>query len=252
MQALGGRHVALCTWREVEHCLGAGHVAVLPVGAASKEHGLHLPMASDWLQAEWLAARLVDRHPVLAWPILGYGHYPAFLEYPGSISVGRATFVSLVADVLRGIAGAGARACLVVNTGISTIAPLREALALVADATPMRTALANVGEGAAYRRTRAGLERQRRGGHADQCETAVMLALAPEQVRMEQAVAADGVEMEPGPLRRHDPAARNHSPTGAYGDPTLASADDGRALLAAMLEDLDTGLRQLQPKTSDG
>jgi creatinine amidohydrolase/Fe(II)-dependent formamide hydrolase-like protein len=41
-----------------------------------------------------------------------------------------------------------------------------------------------------------------------------------------------------GRLSRDDPASPGYSPSGVYGDPTLASADKGRQLLGAMLEDV--------------
>jgi creatinine amidohydrolase len=42
------------SWRDLERRVQAGAVAVLPVGAACKQHGRHLPMNADFLQAEWL------------------------------------------------------------------------------------------------------------------------------------------------------------------------------------------------------
>lgn len=36
--------VAETNWREIPKALEAGTVAILPVGSACKEHGLHLPM----------------------------------------------------------------------------------------------------------------------------------------------------------------------------------------------------------------
>jgi creatinine amidohydrolase len=42
----------------------------------------------------------------------------------------------------------------------------------------------------------------------------------------------------PGPLTPTDQSSPNYSPSGSYGDPTLATAAKGEKLLAAMLEDL--------------
>ena len=35
------------SWREVERRIEAGAAAILPVGAAAKQHGLHLPLDTD-------------------------------------------------------------------------------------------------------------------------------------------------------------------------------------------------------------
>ena len=66
----------------------------------------------------------------------------------------------------------------------------------------------------------------------------MMLALAPAQVRMDRAAPADQVEYGPGPLHPTPAAGRNHSPSGAYGDPTRADSGKGRLLLEGMLDDL--------------
>jgi len=94
-----GRWVAHIPWPEVQERLDAGAVAVLPVGAGAKEHGRHLPMGTDCLQAEWLADRLVEQTDVLVWPVVTYGHYPAFVEYPGSCSLPADLFSALVAAI---------------------------------------------------------------------------------------------------------------------------------------------------------
>jgi creatinine amidohydrolase len=47
-----------------------------------------------------------------------------------------------------------------------------------------------------------------------------------------------GVGPSPGALSPDDPSSPNYAPSGSFGDPTLASADKGSRLLAAILEDL--------------
>lgn len=250
MNANRGGHVALMSWPEVAARASGGTAALLPIGAACKEHGLHLPMASDWLQAEWLAARLGEQLPVLVWPTVGYGHYPAFVDYAGSVSVAEDTFRSSVLDILAGIANSGAVGCVVLNTGISTRQSL---LAAVNEANLRHTTrfhLHNISDGERYAATRARLEQQRRGGHADEMETSVMLVVAPHLVRAERARVADDVEFAAGPLHPHATPAGNHSPTGVYGDPTLANPAKGRLLLAAMLLDLGDAIdRCLAPES---
>ena len=66
-------YVADAAWPLVEERLAAGDAALLPIGAASKEHGYHLPLATDCRQAEWMTARLLESEPLLAWPVLPQG-----------------------------------------------------------------------------------------------------------------------------------------------------------------------------------
>lgn len=192
-------------------------------------------MNTDFLQAEWLAKRLIEAAPVAVWPTLSYGHYPAFIEFPGSCSVASEIFQALSAQIIDDILRAGSRVVIVINTGISTIRPLHAAIN--DSRQPARVRLANVYEGANYRTAEARLRQQPCGGHADELETSIMLAIAPERVRMGRAQACTR-EMVSGPLNRNDPDAPNYSPSGVYGDPRLASREKGEILLRAMLADL--------------
>lgn len=233
--------VAELAWDEVGRRLAAGAMAVLPVGAGAKEHGLHLPMGTDQLQAEWIAGRLAERvaangPDLLVWPTLTYGYYPAFSAYAGSVSLSRTTFVALVREITGGVIGFGARSVLVLDTGVSTIAPVEEAIAGLANAHHLK-----IHAGRRYRETSERLREQPYGSHADELETSRMLAMLPEVVNMSRAAASpvhpDGPR--PGALTPHDPASPNYSPSGSFGNPTLATREKGEALVAAMLEDLE-------------
>lgn len=232
-----GARVAELTWEEVERALAGGSVAVLPIGAAAKEHGRHLPLATDWLTAEHLAAELARTDDVLVWPTVAYGHYPAFLDYPGSTSVSRGAFERVVRDVVGDLRRAGARRVLVLDTGISTIAPVDAAVSGNEGVSAV-----HVYRGARYLEAKARLCEQPRGGHADEAETSVMLVVAPALVRMDAAEPWAAREVR-APFRRRDADHPGYAPAGHFGDPTVATADKGAALLAAMLEDLREGLR---------
>ena len=82
-----GAQVAELAWPEIAARLADGAIAVLPIGAAAKEHGPHLPLGTDSVQAQWLASTLCAARNVLIWPTLTYGFYPVFVDYPGSILV---------------------------------------------------------------------------------------------------------------------------------------------------------------------
>lgn len=215
----------------------AGAVAVLPVGAACKEHGPHLPMNADFLQAEWLAGALAQRAGVLVWPTVTYGYYPAFTDYPGSVSLTRETFQRMVQEILGDMRQAGVRAALILNTGISTIEPLTAAVGGLGQT--LRIALANVYAGPHCRRVTEAIEEQPRGGHADELETSILLAIAPEQVTLDRAETWTPPALAiSGPFSRSNPNDPRFSPSGIWGDATLASENKGRRLLAAMVDDL--------------
>ena len=231
-----GMRAASLSWPDIEQCLANGMKAILPVGAACKAHGPHLPMDTDYRQAEWLTERLLEQAPVLAWPTLSYGHYPAFVTYPGSISLTADTFRDLSCQVLEDILRAGAQRVLVVNTGLSTIAPLEDAIRGLS--SPQRARLANVYRGPRYCAVVASLEEQAHGSHADEIETSIMLVVAPELVDLTKAVSWGKKAFVPGPFDRAEQESPNYSPSGVYGDATLATREKGERVLDAMLDDL--------------
>jgi creatinine amidohydrolase/Fe(II)-dependent formamide hydrolase-like protein len=238
MAADTDRHfIERMTWDAVARRTGDGAPAILPIGAAAKQHGFHLPLNTDRLQAEWLAARIAGPVDALIWPTLTYGHYPAFVEYAGNSSLSAATFEALVREVAVAILGGGCRKLLVLNTGISTLAPVDRALARL-DAGRVKHVW--IHGGPRYPRVAKELTQQGHGSHADELETSLMLALAPELVDMARAEASPAVTGDtPGPLTPFDQTSPNYSRSGSYGDPTLATPAKGEMLLAAMLDDLN-------------
>ena len=223
-------------WDEVARRIGDGAVAILPIGAAAKQHGFHLPLNTDRIQAEWLAGRMAEEIDALIWPTLTYGHYPAFTEYAGSSSLSISTFEALVREVAGQILSSGCPKLLVLNTGISTLAPVDRALARLASE---RIKHLWIHGGPRYPRVARQLAEQSHGSHADELETSLMLALAPHLVDMTRAEASPEFNQEtPGALTPSDPKSPNYSRSGSYGDPTRATAAKGEALLAAMLDDL--------------
>ena len=75
------------TWLEAESWFEREPVVVLPLGAAAKQHGPHLPLNNDAVIADWLATEIMRRMPVLVAPLINASFYPAFVDYPGSISL---------------------------------------------------------------------------------------------------------------------------------------------------------------------
>ena len=99
------------TWDEVARRLENGAAAILPIGAAAKQHGFHLPMNTDRIQAEWLAARLADRIDALIWPTVSYGYYPAFVEYAGSSGLSAPVFEAMIHEIAAGSSALAAARC---------------------------------------------------------------------------------------------------------------------------------------------
>ncbi len=223
------------TWDAVAARIEAGATAVLPIGAGAKQHGLHLPLDTDRIQADFLATRLAERVDALIWPTVTYGFYPAFTAYAGSISLTRSTFGLMIREILNGILGFGVKRLLVLDTGVSTIAPVDDAIETCR--APRRVRHLTPYAGPRVRQIVETLQQQH-GSHADEVETSIMLVLAPERVDTRRAAPAlHKQRSKPGPLSL-DPQSPLYSASGSFGDPTLATAEKGEALIAAMVEDL--------------
>jgi creatinine amidohydrolase len=227
-----GAFLAELAWPAAERELRPESIVVLPIGAAAKEHGPHLRLSNDWIMAEYLAARLVEVEDVVVAPTLSYHFYPAFLEYPGSTSLRLETARDLVVDVCRSLARFGPRRFYALNTGISTVRALAPAAELLASEgiTLTFTDLER-----ALEPTQKKLLSQDAGTHADEAETSIMLAIAPDAVDMTKAVRDIHPLRPPGLTRDANSATGTYSPTGVYGDATLATQEKGERLVDALL-----------------
>lgn len=240
--------VANLSWDQVAERIETSP-AILPIGAGAKEHGFHLPMNTDQIQAEWLAARLAREFDALVWPTLTYGFYPAFEYYAGSASLTVGTFRATIAELVAGILSYGAKRVFILNTGISTLQPVEDVLAAKFAGKPV--VHLRIHDGPRYREAANRLSEQAIGTHADELETSRMLVLCAEKVRMEQAAASPpGKGDHPVPLSPDDPESPNYSPSGSWGDPTLATPEKGEALLKAMHDDVRETVRDAIRDTS--
>jgi creatinine amidohydrolase len=226
--------IADATWQEADEALKQNTPCVLPIGAASKEHGFHLPLNTDLLQAEWLATELAKRFSLIVWPTVSYGFYPAFVNYPGGASVSSDVFQQYCIDIFESICRHYQNPLILLNTGISTIAPLQSAIENSGHCEKVH--LINVYSGQQFSAVEKAVQTQSTGGHADEIETSIMLALKPEAVHMERAVAGLDTKVA-GPLQPVGSEHANYCPSGSIGDPTHASAKKGKLLLDAMLAD---------------
>ena len=242
MSTTSSIYVEKATWAEVEEAYAQDFFSILPIGAACKEHGLHLPLNTDYLQANWIAKQLTETYKLLVWPTVSYGFYPAFVNYPGSCSISTDAFIQSMQNLFSNICRhRDEHKLFLINTGISTIKPLQTAIEQ--SEFQNRVELINVYHGEKFSQVESAIQTQKAGGHADEIETSIMLALQPESVKMERAQAGMDTKIR-GPLEPKDSTHPNYSPSGSIGDPTHASADKGIKLLAALLDDVKNTLNK--------
>ncbi len=106
---------------------------LLPIGT-TEEHGPHLPLGSDMIQAEYVCGAVAREVNGVVAPGIPYGVCGTTRNFPGTISVTFGTLEALVQEVLTGYVEKGARRITVLSGhagGAHMIALRQAALSLV-------------------------------------------------------------------------------------------------------------------------
>lgn len=219
---------ANASWEQVSAAIAQGLIAVLPVGAV-EQHGAHLPLLTDTVLAGGVARRIARGCDGLLLPAIAYGDAWTAEGWAGTVSLSPDTLRATIADIGRGLQRMGIKGLITVNGHFGNREPINLAARTLSEAGlpvlhldyPRLEALA------------AELMESAPAGpgfyHADEVETSMMLALAPETVQMERA-APEYPEFpelfgsEPMKL-----SAFNKS--GVFGDPRPATAQKGEELI---------------------
>jgi creatinine amidohydrolase len=173
---------------------------LLPLGSCH-EHGPHLPVGSDATIAEAVAQGIAERAGtpplVLVAPALRYGASAAPDDLPGTISIGRGALTDLLTDLGRS-SGRWAGRLLVVNGHAGNEPAVVDAVLRLREDGRDAAWLSGAPDGES---------------HAGHLEASLMLALAPWTLRVSAG-----------------------SPFGLSGELSGACAEEGRRLLAEMVE----------------
>ncbi len=195
----------------------------------------------SWLEFN---ARVLEEANVVIAPIINYHFYPSFLEYPGSTSLRLSTARDLVVDICRSLAHYGPKKFYILNTGISTVRALNPARdTLAAEGIIMQfTDLNSISE------LEKKISKQEGGSHADEIETSMILYMKPEAVNMKLAVKDYNPSTGRGLTR--DPNNKNstYSPSGTWGDATLATVEKGKLVTEALVVQILKEIEELRKK----
>jgi len=236
-----GRVLADMTWMEARDQLKPETIVVIPLGAASKEHGPHLRLNNDELLAGYFTMRVLEQEDVVVAPTVNYSFYPAFVEYPGSTHLRLETARDMLVDVVHSLAHAGPKRFYVLNTGVSTVRPLKAAQEALA-AEGITLAFTDII--AAGKEACAEVEKQPEGTHADEIETSMMLFIAPWTVDMSKATK--DFPHGTGPLTPDPAQGERCSPSGIYGDATLATREKGAKVVACVAKSILADIEALR------
>jgi mycofactocin system creatininase family protein len=240
VNAGGGAGFTLSTahWPEVE--AGPRRLLAVPVGSL-EQHGAHLPLDTDTRIAAAVAARACAGHPGVALaPPIAIGASGEHADFPGTLSIGSVALSTLLVELGRH-ASRHWPAMLLVNGHGGNAVAIRDAVKLLAE-EGRRCHVWHAGLRPAMLAAEGPLVAD---AHAGRVETSLMLALAPDDVRLDTALAGDT-----RPLREIMPdlsarGVRHVSPNGVLGDPAGASAAEGERLLGLLVADLSQTVDRL-------
>jgi creatinine amidohydrolase len=226
------------TWTELPEVLQrCGHAVMLPVGA-TEQHGPHLGCGVDSVIAEKLCDAVSAQTGVPMLPPLPYGCSLGHSQrWPGTIAVQPITLIELVKQIGDWAYHSGVRRLFIVNAHVTNAAPLRCALEMLrAEHDNLMVSVINTAT--LSERVREFHSADAADWHANDAETSVMLAIAPQGVRQDKLQEADDCDRTGGCIFAH-PVNRT-SLNGVTGTPSLANTGKGRQWFDWLVEDLST------------
>ncbi len=226
-------------------------VAILPIGS-TEPHANHMPYGSDTFASGAVAARAALQANrlgarVIVFPAMPYGINTNVVAIPYAQCLRPATLTQVVKDVVDGLERHGIRKVVIINGHGGNTATLGAALReLYASHRRVFVALIDVSGPTHDQVPKLGMAP---GEHASEAETSLGLALFPEKIRMDRAVAPREAPLKLTSLqagyisfvRPWDYVSDN---TGV-GDPTRATADKGRKLVEVFVDRVAAFLKEL-------
>lgn len=196
----------------------------VPVGSC-EQHGPHLPLDTDTRIASALAQSLAEAFgegDVLITPALAISASGEHQSFPGTLSLGAAVFEQVLMELVRS-ADWSAGVVLVNGHG--------------GNREPVYNAVRNLHT--EQRKVLAWWPKVEGGdAHAGDTETSMMLALAPELVRMDRAEVGNTTPVSELMDEMRAGGVRAVSTNGVLGDPRRATAAQGRTILTRLSIDL--------------
>lgn len=208
---------------------GKTTLAVLPVGAL-EQHGAHLPLGTDWMEADGIARKIAAGLNAYLLPALPFGNSQAHASFRGTVSLDPRTLARVVRELVQCLFTQGFKQVVVINTHGGNIVlkvTIRELNATYSDAKvilvhPWVPAIADL------RKLFPDFDQDL---HAGDFETSLMLALHPEWVgddrrdTVPQNISGEFFDYLP---------INTLSKTGVWGRPSRASREKGQAALEVM------------------
>lgn len=217
---------------DVAESLGSGLIALLPIGAL-EQHGPHLPLTTDTVLAEGVARRIAAESGGLLLPPIAYGDAWSAEGWAGTISISPATLMAAIIDIGRGLKRGGFAGLVTVNGHFGNREPIAGAADVLVDEGLPVLALDYPGLEQAAAEFCVSKPAGPGFYHADEVETSMMLALAPDAVRMDRALAE--YPTFPPDFGTRPMQLSTFNVSGVFGDPRGATAATGEKIIGRIV-----------------
>lgn len=226
-------------------------IAVLPV-AATEQHGPHLPLSVDTVLVEGVVTAALPHLPdalrVLFLPTQAVGLSPEHARFPGTLTLKNETIIRLWTDIGESVAAAGVKKLVLFNShggNVSVMDIVARDLRARLDLLVYSVSWFNLplrGEDGQDLNALFSADEHRFGIHGGDVETSMMRALDPAHVDMAQAQDFHSTSQDRaqrfailgnGKSAKLGWQMQDYNPAGAVGHAAAATADKGRAVVAA-------------------
>lgn len=220
---------------DVKERIREKRVAILPIGAV-EAHGPHLPLGTDNVLAERMAARLAERTDSYVLPTLPYGQVWSLRNFPGSLNVSNEALVLMLCDIGESLHRQGFGVFVILSGHLGNGTALKEAARRLYESVPQLKVYHFFYPGVKEVTARVRESSSAHGAyfHACEIETSYMLYLAEEHVDMSRAICdipniGEEADCTPTPWE-------TFTTTAVLGDATLATKEKGEAILETSLK----------------
>lgn len=231
------------SWTEAKKYFEKSDIAIIPVGS-NEQHGPHNPLGTDHFIAKALAEEVAKRTGVLCVQVVPFGVSSHHKQFWGTISIRPETFQEYVKDVCLSLNYYGVKKIVIVNGHGGNLNALTD---LARKLRENGIFISVFQWWLAASKLLPELFKQEERQHACAEETSMNLLLHPKLVDMNKAVddvprestlKAEGVTL---PLDTID-----YTSLGVFGKSTTASAEKGKIVFEAVVEELSRHVNALK------
>jgi len=223
------------SWTEAKEYFKKNDIAIIPVGS-NEQHGPQNPLGTDHLIAKAIAEETAKRAGVLCLQVIPFGVSSHHKQFWGTIYISPKTFKSYTKEVCLALNYCGVRKIVIVNGHGGNRCALLE---MARELREKEVFVSIFQWWSVANKLFPNLFKPEERGHAAAEEASVNLALHPQIVDMSKAVdeeprkhsvQAEGITL---PLDTVDCTS-----SGVFGESTTASAEKGKKLFEAAVNEL--------------